>query len=71
MYLLYNYINNFASDFCIYLKYFSKIIKIPKTEISKTQYYAFSNALSVFIAITATRSPLAVHMIGSDMHTPK
>lgn len=71
MYLLYNYINNFASDFCIYLKYFSKKTKMPKIEISKTQYYAFSNALSVFIAITATRSPLAVHMIGSDIHTPK
>ena len=30
MYLLYNYINNFSSDFCIYLKYFSKKLKCRK-----------------------------------------
>lgn len=30
MYLLYNYINNFASDFCIYLKCFSKKLKCRK-----------------------------------------
>lgn len=71
MHLLYNYINGFASDFLHFFEIFFKKTKMPKIEISKTQNYAFSNALSVFIAITATRSPLAVHMIGSDIHTPK